>query len=72
MFLPVEIQEVVNQTFADFDVDVCTLRYLLKWIGKSQIHNGKPIDLYIPSERMRNLLINWMKECEIKEGGTAN
>lgn len=65
-FLPVEIREIVNQIFVDFDVDMCTLRYLLKWIEKSQIYNGKPIDIYIPSERMRNLLIGWIKECKIK------
>lgn len=65
-FLPVKIREIVNQIFVDFDVDMCTLRYLLKWIEKSQIYNGKPIDIYIPSERMRNLLIGWIKECKIK------
>ena len=32
------------------------LSELLQWVWRSQIRQGKPINLYIPSSRMRNLL----------------
>lgn len=33
---------------------------LVQWLFRSAIRNGKPIDLYIPSERMRDLLLAWL------------
>lgn len=36
------------------------LQEMLQWIWRSAIRDGKPIDLYIPSERMRNLLVEWL------------
>ncbi|WP_256240869.1 hypothetical protein [Bacillus sp. V3B] len=32
---------------------------LLQWIYRSQIRNGKPVELYLPSSRMRGLLKQW-------------
>ena len=39
--------------------DLFALSELLQWVWRSQIRDGKPINLYIPSERMRNLLKAW-------------
>ena len=36
------------------------LQEMLQWIWRSAIRDGKPIDLYIPSERMRSLLVEWL------------
>lgn len=36
------------------------LSCLIQWIWRSQIRDGKPIKIYIPSERMRTLLVNWL------------
>lgn len=36
------------------------LQEMLQWIWRSAIRDGKPIEIYIPSERMRNLLIQWL------------
>jgi hypothetical protein len=33
---------------------------MVQWIYRSQIRNGKPITVYIPSKRMRELLIDWL------------
>lgn len=33
---------------------------LVQWLFRSAIRNNQPIDLYIPSERMRNLLQSWL------------
>lgn len=33
---------------------------MIQWIYRSAVRDGKPIDVYIPSERMRMLLYQWM------------
>ncbi|PAD19125.1 DEAD/DEAH box helicase family protein [Shouchella clausii] len=39
--------------------ELYALSELVQWLWRSRIRNGKPIDAYIPSERMRNLLDAW-------------
>ena len=36
------------------------LSALVQWIFRSAIRDGKPINLFIPSERMRGLLLDWL------------
>lgn len=43
------------------DSDTYALSEMLQWIWRSQIRRGDPITIYIPSERMRGLLLDWMK-----------
>lgn len=43
------------------DEDVWALSELIQWLFRSQIREGKPINIYIPSSRMRNLLIKWLE-----------
>lgn len=54
----------IKKFFGIFDVrlneDKYALSELLQWIFRSQIRMGKPINIYIPSVRMRNLLIGWL------------
>ena len=40
--------------------DLLALSDLLQWIFRSAIREGKPIDIYIPSKRMRTLLEKWL------------
>ena len=42
------------------------LQYMLQWIWRSRIRNYEPINLYVPSKRMRNLLKHWMDNRPIK------
>jgi hypothetical protein len=42
------------------DRDKYALSELIQWIFRSAIRDNQPIDLYIPSERMRNLLLDWL------------
>ena len=42
------------------DEDQFALSELLQWIWRSAIRNGEPINIYIPSTRMRNLLQEWL------------
>ncbi|MDM5249636.1 hypothetical protein [Lysinibacillus sp. G4S2] len=41
--------------------DMCALSELIQWIWRSQIRDGKPINLYIPSKRMRTLLKDYLE-----------
>ena len=43
-----EIRQFVNHYDLIFDEDMCSLSALLQWMWRSQIRNGKPIDIYIP------------------------
>lgn len=40
--------------------DILAISDLLQFIWRSRIREGKPIDLYIPSKRMRTLLIQYL------------
>lgn len=42
------------------DEDLLAVSDLLQWIWRSQIRDGKEIELYIPSKRMRDLLIKYL------------
>lgn len=43
------------------DNDKYALSELLQFLWRSRIRENKPINLYLPSERMRKLLIDWLK-----------
>ena len=43
------------------DEDAYALSEMLQWIWRSAIRDGKPINIYIPSKRMRTLLIDWLE-----------
>ena len=45
------------------DDDLYALSIMLQWIWRSAIRDGKDIDIYIPSVRMRILLENWIAEA---------
>ena len=36
------------------------LSCLIQWLCRSRIRNGEPIEMYVPSKRMRDLLLAWM------------
>ena len=45
----------------DIDEDEWALSELIQWMFRSCIREIKPINMYIPSSRMRNLLIKWLE-----------
>ena len=55
---------VITQFFTDrgvkVDVDTWALSELIQWLFRSAIREEQHINLYIPSERMRDLLKNWL------------
>lgn len=44
----------------EVDEDKYALSMMLQWIWRSAIREGKDINIYIPSKRMRTLLIDWI------------
>ena len=42
------------------DHEQCAISDMLQWIWRSAVRDDKPINLYIPSKRMRDLLTRWM------------
>lgn len=57
---------LLKQFFIDEGItvneDEWALSELIQWLFRSAIRQKKEIELYIPSERMRNLLIKWLSE----------
>lgn len=51
----------------EFDESLYALSTMLQFLWRSAIRNGKPIDLYLPSSRMRSLLLEWMDD--VSRGG---
>ena len=49
------------------DQDRTALSDLIQWVWRGAIRNGKDINLYIPSRRMRSLLKDWLDKTA--EGG---
>ena len=42
--------------------DKFALSELVQFVFRSAIRNNKPIDVYIPSKRMRDLFEEWLKK----------
>ena len=57
---------MINRFFIDkniiIDEDVWALSELIQWLFRSGIRDGKEINLYIPSSRMRELLKGWLEQ----------
>lgn len=60
----------VKEFFVDngikIDEDVYSLSVMLQWIWRSAIRDGNHINIYLPSSRMRGLLLKWLNnEMEV-------
>lgn len=53
----------------ELDDDAYALSIMIQWIWRSAIRDGEEIYIYIPSKRMRTLLIDWIEE--VSRGGGA-
>lgn len=56
------IKEYFHSYGIDLNEDLYALSELIQWIWRSDIRNNNDINLYIPSERMRQLLIDWLND----------
>lgn len=57
---------MINKFFINKNIKIeeneYALSYLIQWLFRSAIRDDKPINIYIPSRRMRELLISWLNE----------
>lgn len=61
VYLHPGITQFFKQRGINIDEDLYGLSEMIQWIWRSRIRKGENINIYIPSMRMRNLLIAWMK-----------
>lgn len=66
-FPPTVLKNFLLKNGIQLDPDLFALSEMLQWIWRSAIRDGKPIDIYVPSKRMRTLLVNWINA--VSEGG---
>lgn len=52
--------------------DDYALTEFIQWLWRTQIRDGKPITVYIPSERMRDLFLDWLFEGDVPKSILAN
>ena len=57
-----------NSKGIDVNEDMYALSIMVQWIWRSAIRDGHPIEIYIPSRRMRTLLENWIKDVSGERG----
>ncbi|SHO51952.1 hypothetical protein [Desulfopila aestuarii] len=55
-----EIELFFKAHGATFDKDNYALSVVLQWVWRSAIRNGDPVKLFLPSERMRSLVQDWL------------
>lgn len=48
----------------ELDEDQFALSEMVQWIWRSAIRDSKPINIFIPSRRMRNILLDWLGRNE--------
>lgn len=59
-FLPTYVDSYFNDLDIEIDQELWALTELVQWIWRSGIRNNEPINIYIPSVRMRTLLNQWL------------
>lgn len=69
VFMNVSEKLLYQRYGVQVDEDLYALSTMVQWIWRSAIRDGQDIYLYIPSKRMRTLLINWIHSFD--EGGVS-
>ncbi len=59
-FVDPSIMKFFRKNGVTIDQDAFALSEMLQWIWRSAIRDDKPISLYVPSKRMRDLLTDWI------------
>lgn len=62
LFVHPMIVKLLAAKGSQMDLNLYALSEMVQFIWRSRIREGKEIQLYIPSKRMRNLLIKWMND----------
>ena len=62
IFMNVNEKKFYEAHGIEVDEDAYALSIMIQWIWRSAIRDGRTVNLYIPSKRMRTLLVNWMDD----------
>ena len=62
-FVDPNIAKFFSTRDIEVDSDRFALSEMLQWIWRSAIRDNKPINLLLPSKRMKDLLMSWIEEC---------
>jgi len=68
LFMNVNEKKFYQMHGIDVNEDVYALSIMVQWIWRSAIRDGTEVYLYIPSRRMRTLLIDWIESLSKEEG----
>lgn len=47
--------------------ELYALSEMIQWLWRSQIRDGEPINIFIPSERIRSLFVQWLNSASVVE-----
>lgn len=61
-FVDAKIEQFFSKNNFNIDEELYATSELVQWIWRSAIRNNQPINLYIPSSRMRELLRKWLDD----------
>lgn len=61
LFMNVNEKKFYQMHGLEVDEDAYALSIMVQWIWRSAIRDGKEVYLYIPSRRMRTMLVNWIE-----------
>lgn len=61
IFMNVNEKSFYNMCGIEVDEDMYALSIMVQWIWRSAIRDGDEVCLYIPSKRMRAILMNWIE-----------
>lgn len=64
IFMNVNEKKFYYKHGVEVDENTFALSIMIQWIWRSAIRDGREVDLYIPSKRMRTLLIDWMNSIK--------
>lgn len=67
MFPNPGVQHYFDKKNLHVNANLYALQSMLQWIWRSCIRDGKPINIFIPSNRMRELFRQWMNNEEIPD-----
>lgn len=61
-FVDAKIEQFFLKNNVRIDEELYATSELVQWIWRSAIRNNQPINLYLPSSRMRELLYKWLND----------
>lgn len=62
VFMNPILKNYISSRGVSVELNNYALSEMIQWIWRSAIRDGKPIQVFVPSRRMRNLLTDWIAE----------